>query len=222
MICASIIEEDVDAMVDAANKVDCDLVELRLDFLSSFTGLRKIEQVKKPVIVTCIPHWDGGRFDGPESERTKILSDAVEYADYVSVELKANPRLRDNVMGEARKQNVKVILSYHDYHSTPSRDGIIDILLHEERTGADIAKAVFIAKKREDVLNAMEALVAHNLKIPVILFCMGELGRITRILSPILGSYLTYASVSPGKEAALGQLTAEEIKNILGAMGYLK
>jgi 3-dehydroquinate dehydratase/shikimate dehydrogenase len=43
---------------------------------------------------------------------------------------------------------------------------------------------------------------------------MGELGVISRLLSPIFGGYFTYASVEKGKESAVGQFTVAETKKI--------
>jgi 3-dehydroquinate dehydratase/shikimate dehydrogenase len=43
---------------------------------------------------------------------------------------------------------------------------------------------------------------------------MGEHGEISRILSPIFGSYLTFGSLSRGKESAPGQIPADILKNI--------
>lgn len=44
--------------------------------------------------------------------------------------------------------------------------------------------------------------------------CMGEKGEISRILSPLLGGYLTFGSLERGKESAPGQITARRLKEV--------
>jgi 3-dehydroquinate dehydratase type I len=41
---------------------------------------------------------------------------------------------------------------------------------------------------------------------------MGKEGKISRIISPLVGSYLTYAALTKGKETAPGQITVSELK----------
>jgi 3-dehydroquinate dehydratase type I len=55
---------------------------------------------------------------------------------------------------------------------------------------------------------------ARQKGVKVIAFCMGEKGKISRIVAPLLGSYLTYAAWSKGKEAAPGQMTIKEMMEI--------
>ena len=43
---------------------------------------------------------------------------------------------------------------------------------------------------------------------------MGELGQISRILSPKFGGKLVFASLAKGKESAPGQLTIDELVNV--------
>jgi 3-dehydroquinate dehydratase/shikimate dehydrogenase len=43
---------------------------------------------------------------------------------------------------------------------------------------------------------------------------MGERGEISRILSPLLGGFLTFGSLETGKESAPGQITAVKLKDI--------
>ncbi len=45
-------------------------------------------------------------------------------------------------------------------------------------------------------------------------FAMGTAGQISRVLCPLVGGYFTYASIAEGKEAAEGQVTAAELRNI--------
>lgn len=221
MICVSLIESSVDSMVEKSNLAPSGIVELRLDYLSDFSDLESFNRVKKKVIVSCMPSWEGGKFEGSEEERMSILSKALGFADYLTVELSTDPALRDPIVREAKKRGVKVILSFHDFNSTPDREEIIKKLNEEKRNGADIAKVAFTAKKHQDVLTLMQVLVDmvdESFQIPIIAVSMGSLGRISRILAPLLGSYLTYASMDEESTAAPGQLTYVELKQILSIL----
>ena len=47
---------------------------------------------------------------------------------------------------------------------------------------------------------------------------MGAKGRLSRVAAPLLGSCMSYASLEDGAESAPGQLTAREMKTILGIL----
>src|SRR5262245_60494066 len=67
-----------------------DLVELRLDGVSEPDVVGALADRHGPVLVTCRPQWEGGRFAGSEEERQRILERAWALgADYVDVEWRA-------------------------------------------------------------------------------------------------------------------------------------
>src|SRR3979490_3540246 len=57
--------------------VDADLVDLRLDSVSDPDVAGALAGRRRPVIVTCRPTWEGGRFAGSEEERKKLLAEAL-------------------------------------------------------------------------------------------------------------------------------------------------
>jgi len=52
-------------------------------------------------------------------------------------------------------------------------------------------------------------------------FAMGELGKPSRILSPLFGALFTIASLERGRETAQGQLTVQEMRNIYQTLGLM-
>ncbi len=69
---------------------DADLVELRLDGVSDPDVAGALAGRRLPAIVTCRPTWEGGRFDGSEEERRRILGEALARgAEYVDIEWRA-------------------------------------------------------------------------------------------------------------------------------------
>ena len=57
--------------------------------------------------------------------------------------------------------------------------------------------------------------VAHDRGIKIIAFCMGPVGRISRIVSHLMGTYLTFASLEGGEESAEGQIPIKQMKEIV-------
>jgi 3-dehydroquinate dehydratase len=48
---------------------------------------------------------------------------------------------------------------------------------------------------------------------------MGELGKVSRLLSPLFGGFFTFASLEQGSETASGQMTIQEIKATYELLG---
>ncbi|MFQ5686680.1 MAG: shikimate dehydrogenase, partial [Candidatus Scalindua sp.] len=158
----------------------------------------------KPVIVTNRPEREGGRFNGSEQDRLRLLQKAIDMGvDYVDVEY-------DSIKQIIRRRNSKVIISYHNFKETPQGLNKIynDICQHKP----DIVKIVTYASDITDNIRIFELLNTAN--VPIISFCMGELGHISRILTRKYGGLLTFASLEMGKESAPGQLTVDELSRI--------
>jgi 3-dehydroquinate dehydratase type I len=218
MICASVTDKTVAAMVRTANRVNADVVELRLDYLKDSSRIEKLSSIKKPVIATCMPVWEGGRFKGTESQRIKVLEDALSFASYVTIELKTAPHLRARIIKASKIRNVTVIVAFHDFSKTPSKRSVESIIARELQIG-DIAKVAFTSKDAKDVLTLMNVLAEKKPCLQVIALSLGSLGRISRVLGPMLGSYLTYGSVSKNRQAGPGQMTVSELKEIFIILG---
>src|ERR1044071_5309451 len=91
-----------------------DLVELRVDGVADLDIAGILRGRRKPAIVTCRPAWEGGRFDGSEEERQRILRGALDGgAEFVDVEWKAG--FNDLV----RLAPARVVLSSHHSAAVP-------------------------------------------------------------------------------------------------------
>jgi len=67
-ICAVLNQPLVKEMVEVAKTVEADIFEIRLDHLGSDQDLNDLANIEKPLIVTCMPHWEGGLFQGKEED----------------------------------------------------------------------------------------------------------------------------------------------------------
>jgi 3-dehydroquinate dehydratase type I len=82
--------------------------------------------------------------------------------------------------------------------------------------GAEVVKMVTLAKTPLDNLQTLALIPeARKLGVELITFCMGSLGRLSRVASILLGGYLTFASLEPGETSAAGQIPIKEMKKIL-------
>lgn len=197
-------------MVSKANEADCDIVEIRLDLLKA-ADISRLSEIRHPVIATCMPEWEGGRFTGSEEERADILCRAIPLASHVSLELATDDELRKKVMDCARGAGVKVILSHHDFESTPETGEIVSTLRAQQKEGADIAKVAYQPKTCSDALRVLLAKEEAALDIPVIALAMGSIGAFTRVAGPMLGAYLTFAAAASDEGTAPGQYGLEKM-----------
>lgn len=149
----------------------------------------------------------------PDILRKEALIKAISAgAAYVDVELESSEIYRNEIIHSARKYNCKVIVSYHNYSQTPSEPEIKSILTGCFKAGANIAK---ISCQVHSYSDCARLLSLYNTEKSIIAIGIGKKGIITRIAAPFLGAPFTFASLSPGKETAAGQLPRNKMREIL-------
>ena len=192
-----------------------DLFELRLDVMTSWQLEEIISLAPKPVIITYRSRQQGGKGSNDYTTHAQVLSEALELgAEFIDVEHTMPSDLRQKLFQGRGKS--RVIISCHMLHETPTRDALEKRFYRLAGMGADIVKVVTHANALEDNLRILDLIsCARDHGTPVITFCMGPLGRVSRVVSPILGGFLTFASLTRGEESASGQLTALEVKNLM-------
>jgi 3-dehydroquinate dehydratase type I len=60
-------------------------------------------------------------------------------------------------------------------------------------------------------------MAAEN-NFPLIAFCMGAIGKISRLATIKLGGYMTYAAPDEGKETAPGQMPVSVLRDMLSRL----
>ncbi|MBI4767264.1 MAG: type I 3-dehydroquinate dehydratase [Deltaproteobacteria bacterium] len=195
-----------------------DFLELRIDGIRK-VNLEKLLTVRKgKLLVTNRVKEEGGAFNGGERERVALLTKAVALgSDYVDLEIRTKKNLINKLKKavETAQGQTRLILSYHNLERTPRLTELREKMEEGQRGGADIIKIVPFAEKMEDNLKVLALIpFARKRGLEIITFCMGASGKISRIMAPLLGSYLSYASLSQGEESAPGQLTVREMKEV--------
>lgn len=224
-VCVSVACEQVGQAIalakDSANFAD--VVEIRLDSLSHPEIEPFVKSLAKPLLFTNRPEWEGGSFTGSELERIGLLLKAVQHdCALVDLELRTAPELRAELLDVLLKHpQTGLIISWHDFSGTPSSDELGEILLQQIESGAHIGKIVPTANDPRDVLRVLnlQVIAAEN-NFPLIAFCMGTLGKISRLATIKLGGYMTYASPDKGKETAPGQISVSVIRDMLSRLDH--
>ncbi|WP_321430164.1 type I 3-dehydroquinate dehydratase [uncultured Methanolobus sp.] len=214
----SVIDDDPAENAKAANWLGANVLELRLDLLN-FSDLEEakktIERIKVNTNLPCIAtnrlQSDGGKWEGPEDDRIKLLVEIMPFVEAVDIELSADEDQRNKVIAAAKAAGVTVIVSAHDFDGTPSIEIMKKILNHAHEAGADIAKLAVMAKSKQDVLNVLQA--TADMEKPVCTIAMGEIGKHSRIVAPCYGSRLTYGAIA--QAVAPGQIKIHELKSAL-------
>ena len=199
-----------------------DIVELRIDGIQGVNLPRLMKHTEGKVLITNRVKKEGGAFTGTEKERVTLLLEAVDLgADYVDLELRTEPGLMAELEKkiEAYQGQTKLILSYHNLGRTPSLKELRKRLDDGYAAGADIVKIVSHAREMADNLKVLGLIpYAQRKGKEIIAFCMGEKGKMSRVMAPLLGSYLTYASLNKGEVSAPGQMTVKELKQMFGIL----
>ena len=207
-LCATVTgatTEELRANRDQAAGADgADMVELRVDYADEIDLGGVLADRRCPVVVTCRPVWEGGRFHGSEDERHRLLRRALDLgAEYVDVEWRAG--FHDLVAGDDRK---RVVLSAHDFDGVP---GDLEEQVRAMRsTGADVIKvAVRVSTLSELIPLRDMGRRARQRGEMQIMIGMGAAGTPSRVLPDHFGSSWTYA----GQGVAPGQV---ELSRMLG------
>ncbi|KAK8946981.1 hypothetical protein KSP39_PZI007122 [Platanthera zijinensis] len=209
LVCVPLVAKSVEQMVSdmaTAKARGADVVEIRLDHLTNFEPSRDLvfllRECHLPSLVTYRPRWEGGEYEGDDDKRFDALLLAMELgADFVDIELKVAQEFVNFLSGK-RPASTKLIVSSHNYQSTPSSEDLSDLVARIQAVGADIVKIATTAVDIIDVLRMFKVMV----------HC--QRGLISRILCPKFGGYLTFAMLSTGKESAPGQPTLSDLLDV--------
>ncbi|MCY4078322.1 MAG: type I 3-dehydroquinate dehydratase, partial [Acidobacteria bacterium] len=195
LLCATVTGATTAELCGARDRVTgADLVELRLDYVERPDVAGALAGRTTPVIVTCRPVREGGRFSGSERERLGLLGAALDAgAEFVDVEWQAEfqPLIR-------RHGGDRIVLSTHDFEGIP--DDIGGRYRAMRATGAAVVKVAAATRGLCDTL-ALAALGPGGPAERRVVIGMGPAGIASRILAGRFGSCWTYAGdgVAPGQ-----------------------
>jgi 3-dehydroquinate dehydratase-1 len=222
---AGLLQECADV---AAKKPD--LLEWRVDFFEDIADvvsvLRAAQALRAasdgiPVLFTRRSVREGGEKIAADEEHVAELYDALctsGLVDMVDVEMDSDAAFMREVQTVAGQTGAKTVLSFHDFHATPSVSDLVSRFERAYTLGADVAKIAVMPKSQADVLALLTATqqAAHELPIPVVSMAMGPLGAVTRAAGWVFGSAMTFAVGM--SSSAPGQMPIDDVRFVVDAL----
>jgi len=214
-IAAVIVDGEDKKALAAAKRDGADLLELRIDcFKRQDTDyirkiIKDVRTEKLPVIATIRSEAESGRRNLKDAERLRIFKAIMPLVDAVDIELSSKKILKD-VIKEAHRFKKRAIVSYHDFRNTPAEGQLNAIIKNSRNAGGDIVKIATFAKDKRDIIRLATLTASHG---NIIIIAMGRLGIVSRLFFPMLGSLLTYCSVT--KSSAPGQIRLKTTAKLL-------
>jgi 3-dehydroquinate dehydratase type I len=215
-ICVSIMpktEADALHQIKQAEECGAELVEVRLDAIERARDLKSIARCGKLQKIAADKNPGS-----TEREKHQLLLNAARSGfAYVDVDL-ANP-LAVSFVKEVKAAGAKCIVSFHDYKSSPKTEELNAILDRQLAAGADICKIVTTPKQQTENLALLQFIQEASAKAKLVCFGMGEVGKVSRLLSPAFGAFFTFASLERGSETAPGQMSIDEMRTAYQLLG---
>jgi 3-dehydroquinate dehydratase-1 len=210
LVCVPLVGRTPEGVLEEARTVAAaapDLLEVRADAweCAERTGeamallARLRESVEHlPLLFTCRSAAEGGFRSVGEDARTRLFHAAVEerLVDFVDLELSCGRERLAALKRRAAERGIFLVVSFHDFEGTPSREALLATVAAQVEAGADVAKVAVMPQRPEDVLTLLAAtLEARRLfpETPLVTVSMGELGAASRVMGWLCGSDLTFA-----------------------------
>jgi 3-dehydroquinate dehydratase I len=201
-----------------------DLLEWRVDFFEAIADPAEVVDVAGrirnsagsiPLLFTRRSVREGGEPIALSEQQVISLYRAVcasGHVDLVDFEMGNDAADVAEVRELSLARGVKLILSFHDFDSTPPLDFLVQRFSQAAELEADVAKVAVMPRTMQDVLTLLDATLQASkaLDIPVISISMGGYGALTRLCGWAFGSALTFAVGEIG--SAPGQMPLDHVE----------
>lgn len=169
---------------------DVDGIELRFDHFSFAKRPSLL-----PTIFTLRKKEQGGRFAGTEEERLAKMEELLRQEPaYLDIEVDTDPRWIEKI--SERFPKTRLIGSLHNFQETP-RD-LHALFRSMKNPHFSLYKMALMAHSTLDMLRLL--VFAKEIQEPLSVISMGEYGKPSRVLGPVLGNGLNYAGVDEDKQ----------------------
>ena len=196
---------------DSITCLHIDAIEIRIDKFNNFdadyikNNIERRKKTKIPIILTIRNlKSEGGDEKISDDLKLKIFQSGISMVDALDVEL-SFPLLSD-VVRLAKKYKKTIIVSTHNFKSTPNSVDLEKFFKNAKKKGADIVKIAAHANSIDDMNRLLQFTLKHK-NDSIITMSLGNLGSISRLLFPLAGSLLTYSCILA--PCAPGQLPAK-------------
>lgn len=196
--------------VDACQAIDkVALAEFRIDLLD-FTP-RQYASLFGKQADTIATYRNNNNIDVLERNYKMAIDCGCTFVD---IDTEVPETVLENIVSYAKANDVKVIISYHNYQNTPTIVELREIVDKLFSYRADIAKIACMANSKSD---STTILGLYQYYENIIALCMGNMGKITRLAAPLLGAPFTYAALNDN-EIAKGQIKIDDLITMLNIL----
>lgn len=204
----------------------CGGVELRADgvpvdgiagAVADFDAEKSRRGFTGPVIFTLRLRRDGGAWDDDKTAERNAVWESLPpgTCDWVDLEVEEIASVSATALDSLRSSGVKILLSHHAFAQEPREkwERLLDEMALNKPDGVKFAIA--LGSNRDDKIRAL-ALLAFARRVASLypisaVFGMGEEGRPTRVVGPLLGCPWTYGFLDHVPQAP-GQLSADRMR----------
>jgi 3-dehydroquinate dehydratase I len=191
-----------------------DFFELRLDALAgNIESIRKrVGKLPAPLIITARHPQEGGANHLSPRNRRELFLAFLPHAGWVDIELRSARALAP-VLRAARANNIRVIISFHDFQGTPSAARLDQIAGQARSLGPDSVKIAARTDTPEELKRLLDFFERSPRARNVVVMGIGKLGRASRLELARRGCALNYAHLGTARMA--GQLSIPELRRAL-------
>ncbi|WP_019155781.1 type I 3-dehydroquinate dehydratase [Robertmurraya massiliosenegalensis] len=232
-ICAPIVgrtKNELLVEIERVKRQKPDLIEWRADFFEELHDVDEVivlaNKLKEslrdiPLLFTIRSEVEGGNpISLSENEINTLLVAICEKTsiDLIDYELRNPIEKISHIRKVSNKHGKLLILSYHNFNSTPSNEELLQILHKAASYHGDIGKIAVMPNCHADVIRLLQVTeeAKNNLPISIATMAMGDIGAISRMAGWIFGSDLVF-SVGD-KPSAPGQILIEDLRMLIQTM----
>ena len=206
---------DLDLLAEIQIADQCDVIELRLDCLKDYldqtASLLTNNRPTIPIIATARHPDEGGCHSLDTAARLELFLRFLEQVDAIDIELRSIDEMSEAV-NMARSAGKTVILSFHDFESTPSIATIQSKIDQAVDAGADACKIAVYLDSLSDLCELTQVCESES-RIKLSMMGMGPLGKLSRLVFAKAGSALNYGYLKESN--APGQWAAAELQRLI-------
>ena len=175
-ICVPLVGRSAEEIIAQADQIRqsqrssaIDMVELRGDYLDILPDyevldrlLAKVAEIlpEKVLLFTIRSEAEGGEklaFTTPTIYEINRHVIEKATADMVDIELFSGAEQAEEMIGIAKEKGVKIIMSNHDFQTTPDASTIVNRLRSMQDLGADVAKIAVMPENKSACCNGYDA-----------------------------------------------------------------
>ena len=233
LVCVPLVGQNKDSVMSEAGSITniaADIIELRVDAWDCIEDINEsvsmVSEVRRlvgdvPIILTCRGHWEGGFKEVSEEAKDRLYESVLQrgLVDFVDKELSYGFQKLSELKQKTAAAGAHLIISYHNFSKTPSKEFIYSQLVSQVNCGADVPKIAVMPLAEEDVLTLLAATLSFRRdypEYPLITMSMAKLGAASRIVGCLFGSDLSFGVGS--QASAPGQMPVNELNTALNIL----